>query len=207
MTLHALTAPGDIDAPILVLLHGRGSDERDLFILGRQLHPEATVASVRAPFEAAPWGYGPGWAWYRFISGTTPEPESFEAGQRQLDEYIAELRSAFPDRPLVIGGFSQGGTTALAWAIRNPGAAAAVLVFSGFLADHPLINGHAGELAGTRVWWGHGTRDMAIPFDVAEAGRTTLRDAGVDLTIQNYENGGHAITREAVTAAGFFLMG
>ena len=113
-TLHALIDHGTGDGPLLVLLHGRGSDEQDLFPLGRMLSPNATVASPRAPFPGAPWGYGSGWAWYRFLGGTTPESASFEAGQDALDLFITSLRSAATDqtRPLIIGGFSQGGTSA-----------------------------------------------------------------------------------------------
>ena len=100
----------------LILLHGRGSDENDLLTLGSMLSSEATVVTARAPFPAAPWGYGPGWAWYRFIGGTTPEPGSFEAGQEQLAEFIRWLPAGVdrPDSALVIGGFSQGGTSSLA---------------------------------------------------------------------------------------------
>ena len=89
-TLHALVHRGPAGGPLVVLLHGRGSHEGDLFPLGRMLHPDATVVAPRAPFAGAPWGYGPGWAWYRFIGGTTPEPESFVAGQLP-DEHPAFL--------------------------------------------------------------------------------------------------------------------
>jgi phospholipase/carboxylesterase len=193
--LTSLIHEGDADAPVIVLLHGRGSDERDLFPLGRELHPHATVVSVRAPFPAAPWGYGPGWAWYRFLGDTTPEPESFEAGQAALARFLEELPATLgrplPTASLILGGFSQGGTSALAFALRHPGRVGAVLVFSGFLANHPNVVVPPGFT--TPIWWGHGTADGAIPFAYGEAGWQALRGAGAALTTVSYPGMGHTI--------------
>ena len=64
-------------APLIVLLHGRGSHKGDLMGLQPSLPPGAIVVTPQAPFPGAPWGYGDGWAWYQFLGGTTPEPKSF----------------------------------------------------------------------------------------------------------------------------------
>jgi len=192
--MHCLIEPGDSAGPVIVLLHGRGSDERDLLPLGRQLHATATIVSVRAPFAAAPWGYGAGWAWYRFVGGTTPEATSFVAGQEAIDQFIRshlEARLGRKPGPLFIGGFSQGGTTSLAYALRSPGVVSGVMVFSGFLAAHPSVD--AGSIGATAVWWGHGTMDAAIPFAHAEAGWNALREAGAELTTVTREGVGHTI--------------
>lgn len=208
--LVALVAPGDVDAPVIVLLHGRGSDEHDLFPLGRELHPGATVVSVRAPFDAARWGYGSGWAWYRFIGGTTPEPDSFTAGQEALAALLADLpRRLGRDlaaHSMVLGGFSQGGTSALAFALRNPGRVGSVLVFSGFLADHPSVTLGASSLEQLRIWWGHGTADGAIPFKHAEAGWQALTAAGGHLTRATYPMG-HSISALELAEAAKWVQG
>jgi phospholipase/carboxylesterase len=193
--LHSLIVEGDPDAPALVLLHGRGSDERDLFPLGRMLHPDATIVSVRAPFPAAPWGYGPGYAWYRYIGGTTPEPESFEWGQQSLTAFLETL----PERlggltgGIVLGGFSQGGTTALGQLLRRPGSVRGVMVCSGFLADHPSVAATAATVGETPIFWGHGTADQAIPHRFGAEGQDALRAAGARLTAHSYEGMGHTI--------------
>jgi phospholipase/carboxylesterase len=207
LPLQYLVDEGSPDAPLLVLLHGRGADERDLVPLGRELSATATVVAPRAPFPAAPWGYGPGWAWYRFISGTTPEPASFEAGQEQLATFLRDL-PAYLGRegaPLLVGGFSQGGTSSLAWAIRHPRSAAGVLVFSGFLASHPSVRLGAGAVNELPIWWGHGTADPAIPFTHAEAGWDALRQAGAALESHRFEGMGHTISRTSVDLAAEFV--
>lgn len=208
LPLAYLIEAGSAEGAILVLLHGRGSDESDLLPLGRMLSPDATVVAPRAPFPAAPWGYGPGWAWYRFIAGTTPEPASFEAGQEKLAEFLRDLPAALgrPDAPLFVGGFSQGGTSSLAWALRHPGKAKGVVVFSGFVADHPSVRVTPETAGGQAIWWGHGTADAAIPFANAEAGWQALTQAGAALESHRFDGMGHTISRTATELAAQFLL-
>lgn len=178
-------------APLFVLLHGRGSHKGDLMGLQPYLPQEAIVVAPEAPFSGIPWGYGPGWAWYRFLGRNRPEPESFEASQEQLHTFLQELPAKLPVKPgpLILGGFSQGGTMSLAYALRHPGAVPYVINFSGFLADHPTVKATAEALQGTRIFWGHGTADPAIPFALAVEGRATLKQAGADLTARDYPMG------------------
>jgi phospholipase/carboxylesterase len=159
------------------------------------LPEEAMIVSPRAPFPGAPWGYGPGWAWYRFLSGTTPEPESFAEGQDALAEFLRELPTHLPvaPGPLILGGFSQGGTSALAHALRHPGTVPLVVNLSGFLANHPSVSATAETVRGTAIFWGHGTDDPAIPFALAESGWAALNAAGADLSTHSYPDG-HTIT-------------
>jgi phospholipase/carboxylesterase len=186
--LPSTAVPG---APLLVLLHGRGSDERDLMGLVPHLPEGVVVVAPRAPFPGAPWGYGPGWAWYRFLGEDRPEPESFEAAQEALGALLAALpeRLEVATGPTVVGGFSQGGTMALAHALRRPGAVDGVLNLSGFLASHPSVRAEPATVEGTRFFWGHGTRDGNIDFSLATRGRAALRAAGADLQARDYPIG------------------
>lgn len=174
--------------PLVVLLHGRGTDRFDLRGLAPELAPGAVVVTPQAPHSGLPWGYGPGWAWYRFMGGTTPEPESFEQSQQLLAEFLAEIpsRLPIPTGPIVLGGFSQGGTMSVAYALRNPGAVPMALCMSGFLADHPTVRAAPETVRGTRFFWGHGTFDQSIPFAHGEQGRAALRAAGAELETGDY---------------------
>lgn len=207
--LEAMIDRGSAEGPVIVLLHGRGSDERDLFPLGRALHPDATTVSVRAPFAAAPWGYGPGYAWYRFLGGTTPDAPSFIAGQSALLQYIDALPTTLgrPIPDMYVGGFSQGGTSALGLMLRNPGRVTGVLVFSGFLADHESVTVTPERIAGTPIFWGHGTADLAVPFAAAETGWKTLRAADAMLETHAYPGMGHTISEVELDDARAWLTG
>jgi phospholipase/carboxylesterase len=182
-------------APVLVLLHGRGSDENDLLGLAEHLPPDWAVITPRAPFSGLPWGYGPGFAWYQFLGGARPEPRSFEEAQTRLGGFLAELpKTLGPSMgPLVLGGFSQGGTLSLGHALRRPGAVPFVVNLSGFLPEHPSVEVTPATVAGTDIFWGHGTLDPNIPYSLATAGWDRLTQAGAKLTTRSYRMG-HTIS-------------
>ncbi|MBI4539200.1 MAG: hypothetical protein HY704_06810 [Gemmatimonadetes bacterium] len=201
--LYSPEVPAD-GAPVIVLLHGRGADRRDLAGVKGHFPPEAILVTPQAPFPAAPWGYGPGWAWYRLAAPLRPEPESFEAGQRELEAFLLELPRRLPVQPgpLVLGGFSQGGTMSLVHALRNPGTVQFVLNFSGFLPDTASTRVTPESVAGSAFFWGHGMQDPLIPFELALEGRRRLLEAGAALLAREYPIG-HGIDpeelRDAVT--------
>lgn len=178
-------------APLVVLLHGRGANERDLMGLLSRLPPEWIVVFPRATFSGTPWGYGPGWAWYRYLGDAKPEAESFTESLGALDSLLDALPEelGIEPGPLVLGGFSQGGTMSTAYALRHPGRAAMVLNFSGFLANHPEIDAARDHASALRIFWGHGLTDAAIPHSIAQSGRAALREAGADLESRDYPIG------------------
>lgn len=187
---------------VVVLLHGRGSDMHDLQGL-RALLPDAwTLVTPQAPFPAAPWGYGPGGAWYRYVEGERVVVETMAESLARLDAFLRALPATLGFQPerLVLGGFSQGGTMSLAFALSHPGAVDAVLNFSGFLASHVALDESGGAPPRTPIFWGHGTGDPAIPFALAERGRARLRRAGATVEAHDYRIG-HSIAAEEVTAA------
>jgi phospholipase/carboxylesterase len=189
--------------PVLLLLHGRGADETDLGGMGEMLLPAAAVILPRAPFPGTPWGYGPGWAWYRFLGRGRPDPDHFAESVRRVDALVARLRSDGADGPLVLGGFSQGGTLALGYALTHPGRVAGILNFSGFVpagvGAEPSAD-NAGELP---VFWGHGLEDPAIPHDLARAGRAALAAAGARVMARDYPIGHWIAPEELADARGW----
>lgn len=194
-------------ASLIVLLHGRGSNRFDLLGLRRGLPADAIIVTPEAPFPGAAWGYGGGWAWYRFLGEDRPEPESFDESQRRLGEFLDEIPARLPisTGDIALGGFSQGGTMSLAYALRNPGRAPKVLNFSGFLANHPSVTVTEESVRGTRIFWGHGLQDPAIPFAFAESGRRALREVNADLTARDYPIG-HWIEPAELQAASDWLQ-
>jgi len=203
-----LAAPDANGTPVtLVLLHGRGSDMHDLAALRPHLPASADLVVAQAPNPAAPWGYGPGWAWYRYLGGTTPEPDSFSTSLEAVKRFLEELPEREPrlNGPVVLGGFSQGGTVSLAHALAHPDTLAGVVNFSGFLADHPEVDA-GGAGAAPPVFWGHGEMDPAIPFDFAKQGWRRLEEAGADLTARRYRMG-HGLSSEELEDFSDWLRG
>ena len=195
---HVPDGAGD-ESPVLILLHGRGSDEQDLLGLVPFLGPDTIVVTPRAPFPAGPWGYGPGWAWYRYLEEDRVEEDTLRTSLESLDLLLEALDEELPIRPgkRILGGFSQGGTTSLAWALTRPGMVAGVANFSGFLVSSPLVPVGREGSASLPIFWGHGRLDPAIPFVLAERGRRRLEEAGFEVEKWDHP-AGHQITSEEV---------
>ena len=165
---------------VLILLHGRGSHRGDLQALRSHLPTGWALVTPQAPHPGHPWGYGPGWAWYRYLEENRVDESSLETSLAELTAFVDGLPMQLGVRPgrLAIGGFSQGGTTSLVWTLRNPDRMSGVLNFSGFLESGSSVSAEGPAVASARVFWGHGTRDGNIPIALAERGRRRLREGG-----------------------------
>lgn len=187
---------------VAVLLHGRGSHRKDLLALADAFPRDVVLVTPEAPHPGREWGYGPGWAWYRYRAEDRVDLATLDASLAALDGFLEGLGDRVPVEvgPVVLGGFSQGGTTSLAWALRHPGRVAGVMNFSGFLADGVLARAAEGAARDLRVFWGHGTADPNIPHALGEKGRRTLTGAGADVTAGDYPIG-HWIAPEEIADA------
>jgi phospholipase/carboxylesterase len=174
------SADGDPEGA-LVLFHGRGTDENDLFPLLDELDPERRLlgATARGPLSLPPGGSH----WYVIRQVGFPDPETFastyaQAG-RWLDDLLAE--HGIPIERTILGGFSQGAVMAHA---LGEGAGrprpAGVVGLSGFI---PRVDGfELGDVTGLPVAIGHGTYDPIIPIEFGHDTRDRLIEAGADVT-------------------------
>jgi phospholipase/carboxylesterase len=193
---------------VAVLLHGRGSDKNDLQGLRPQLPEDWTLVTPRAPFPGEPWGYGKGYAWYRYIEEDRLDADTLHESLSLLDDFLAALPRTIgvtPER-IVLGGFSQGGTTSLSYALTRPGSVTAVLNFSGFLPAAIAVDESGANPPSTPIFWGHGLGDPAIPIGLAERGRNRLRRARAKLLTLDFSIG-HWIVPEEVEAAVAMVSG
>jgi len=192
----------DETSTVAILLHGRGSHKGDLQALVPVLPSDWVVVTPQAPFPGMEWGYGPGWAWYRYVAENRLVEETLDESLDLLDEFLENLPDILRFTPvtMVLGGFSQGGTTSIAYATSRPGTVKAALNFSGFVpASLSLPRGPEAETA-TPIFWGHGTRDPNIPFHLAIDGRQALNEAGVPLVSADFPIG-HWIVPEEIHEA------
>jgi phospholipase/carboxylesterase len=167
-------------AGALVLFHGRGADEHDLFPLLDVLDPERRLHGYtpRGPLSLPPGGAH----WYAVPRVGYPDPDSFTASYAEAGEWL----DALPYERLVLGGFSQGCVMSLALGLgRGRPRPSAIVGFSGFI---PQVEGW--ELDDTPplppVALGHGTLDPVIPVEFGRAARDQLRAAGDDLLYREY---------------------
>jgi phospholipase/carboxylesterase len=186
--------------PLLVLLHGYGADEHDLFGLVPYLPERIAVASVAAPL-APPWPM-PGRSWYPIegLDGRSAESVTAAAGAflRWLDEEAADASS------VAFLGFSQGAAVALQALRLDPDRADAVVALSGYVAPGELPRD--AELVGLRphVFWGRGSHDDVIP-DALVAHTAEWLPGHSELSGRVYTGLTHSISEEELGDVRAFL--
>ena len=172
-------AQADVREPwLLVLMHGVGSNEQDLFGLARLMPPQFHVLSLRAPYVLSPDAY----AWFEF--------QVLPNGERQIDE-VQERESRFliremiasaaqqlgvPPERVVVGGFSQGGIMALSLLLTKPETVRAAMVWHSRLLSQVVPQVAAPEaFEGKALWVSHGSADNVIPPSAAQVTRDLAR--------------------------------
>ncbi len=164
-------------AGALVLLHGRGADEADLYPLLDALAPDAVVGAVpRGPLTLPPGGYH----WYIVERVGFPHRETFMESYETLVGWLEDfaVETGVPWERTVIGGFSQGAVMACSLVLGTGRASpAGLLAMSGFIPD---VEGFDLELArpGLPIAITHGTLDPVIGVEFARAARQRLEAAG-----------------------------
>jgi phospholipase/carboxylesterase len=171
---------------MLVLFHGRGADEHDLFPLLDLLDPEQRLLGVtpRGPLSLPPGGSH----WYALGGLGTPDPATFlptyEQASRWLDDLATE--AGIPPERTVLGGFSQGAvmTYALGLGAGRP-RPAALLALSGFV---PTVPGFELDLTPPfpPVAIGHGTHDPIIGVEWGRRAKALLEQAGANVIYREY---------------------
>jgi phospholipase/carboxylesterase len=175
-------AAGDAEGA-LVLFHGRGADEHDLFPLLDMLDPERRLlgATARGPLSLPPGGAH----WYAVRRVGYPDPETFHSTYPQLAAWLDGMldEHGIPHERTVLGGFSQGSVMAYALGLgaRRP-RPAGILALSGFIPEVEGFELDLSAAAGLPVAIGHGTDDPVISVEFGRDACDRLVDAGADVT-------------------------
>lgn len=186
--------------PLLVLLHGYGADEHDLFGLVPHLPKDIAVASVAAPL-APPWPM-PGRSWYAIegLDGRSPEAVTVaaEAFLRWLDDVARDAPS------VALLGFSQGAAVSLQALRLAPDRFGAVVALSGYAASGELPGDETLAELRPPVFWGRGTHDDVIPPALVDHTAQWL-PAHSDLSGRVYTGLTHSISEEELADVHRFL--
>jgi phospholipase/carboxylesterase len=191
---------------LLVLHHGRGTDELDLLPLADELDPQRTlhVVAPRGPLQISGW---PGNHWYLVPRVGYPDAQTFAssyAALAQLHDELWERTGAGPERT-VLGGFSMGCVMSYALGLGSGRPApAAIIALSGFI---PTVDGWRDDAAsrGTvRVLISHGRLDPIISVDFARRARALLEESGLDVGYHEFD-GAHHLDPNYTTATRAWL--
>jgi phospholipase/carboxylesterase len=178
--------------PLLLLLHGYGSNDSDLFSFASELPEEYYVISPRAPYDLQ---YG-SYAWYAI---------NFDADQNKFSDhdqailsrdlvvkFIEELKVKFPidSSNITLIGFSQGSILSYSIALSNPNIVQRVGALSGYLnLDINSENYQNNDFSNLKVFASHGTVDQVIPVEWARKTDPILKSLGINSTYKEYPIG------------------
>jgi len=185
--------------PLLLLLHGVGSNEHDLYGLAPFLDERFLIMSVRAPYTLGPGSY----AWFEVAftpQGPVINPEQAEASRETLITFIKEAITAYGVDPqqVYLMGFSQGAIMSASVALTKPELVAGAVLMSGrILPEIGSLIASDEELAGFPFLVVHGTSDMVLPITYGRASRGLLSSLAVDLTYHEYPMG-HEVSQQSL---------
>ena len=192
---------GDAEG-LLILHHGRGSDERDLLGLADVLDPRRRlhVVTPRGPLQLPGW---PGNHWYVVPRVGYPDPGTFHRAYTALASFHDELweRTGIAPEQTILGGFSMGSVMSYSLGLSGERPApGGILAFSGFV---PTVEGWTPDLASRPdlpVFVAHGRQDPIMDVEFARAARALLEGSGLPVDYHE-SDAAHVIDPNHLAAA------
>ena len=195
MILHHLVREPKIKLdknPLLLLLHGYGSNEEDLFSFATELPEEYYVVSARAPYDMM---YG-SYAWYA-INFDEDENKFSDIGQAQISrdiiaDFIDELVAnyAIDSENVTLIGFSQGSILSYAVALSYPEKVQRLVAMSGYLNTEIAVDDFKNnDFSNLKIFASHGTVDQVIPVEWARNSIPVIENLGIPILYKEYPVG------------------
>ena len=184
LSLFHITRPSNLteNAPLLIMMHGYGSDENDLFSFASELPNELFIISVRAPYPMAPYGN----AWYTINfdaeRGKWNDKEQAEASRDIIANFIDEAVANYPvnKNNVTLLGFSQGSILSYGVALNYPKKIKNIVALSGYVYHDILLKDLENhDYSNLDFYCSHGSVDQVIPVDWARQTPTFLKSLNI----------------------------
>jgi len=155
-----------VNPPLMIMLHGYGSNEQDLFSFADELPDELLIISAKAPLTLGMGSY----AWYsiRFSEDSANFSDISEAKSSLdlIDTFIAEVKKEFKvnTKNIFLLGFSQGTILSTAYALNHPDKVQHVVALSGYVNQQLLHDDFKEyDFSNLDFFVSHGSEDQVIP--------------------------------------------
>lgn len=180
-------------APLLIMLHGYGSNEQDLFSFAGELPEDLFIISLRAPVRLEQFGY----AWFEINwngggSGKYGDNQQALISRDAVANFIDEAVAAYPVDPrrVTLVGFSQGTMLSLAVALTYPEKVKNVIGLSGFILPDLLDPSFKSKnFSHLSIYSSHGTADQVIPVEWAQQTKPFLDKLEIENTYTEFPIG------------------
>ena len=185
-------------APLLVLLHGYGSNENDLFSFAAELPKELCIIALRAPYGLEPYGH----AWYAINFDANQNKwnnvEQAKESMAIIMNCVNSAQSLYDTDPSNISllGFSQGCILSIALAFNHPKKFKNIIGLSGYICKE-FLNDLQDEKAYKHLnfYCSHGSSDQVIPVEWARETPKHLESLGIKNHYSEFPVG-HGVTAE-----------
>ncbi len=186
--------------PLVIFLHGYGSNELDLFGLKDLLPQQYTYLSVRAPLTLGPGRY----QWFRAHNEDTDyngDTGDLKRSQQRLADFVAKATAKYQTDPnrVVVVGFSQGAMMSYELALREPALVRGIAALSGKIL--PVVRTEVSTspaLQALAVFIGHGTADQRVQYWGATQAVSFLAPLKITPQVHSYPGMGHSISETEV---------
>jgi phospholipase/carboxylesterase len=185
----AWAGSADPAAPLVVLLHGRGSDERSIISMADHLPIGPTYAAVRAPIAE-----GGGYAWFANRGIGRPVAESLAETMAWFRGWLDEVAPS--GRHVILIGFSGGAAFAGGLLLDDPKRLTGAAILYGTLPFDAGVSVTSGHLEGANVFVAQGDQDFVIPRELLERTWDYLTGDSGAVSRTSRDPGGHGITLE-----------
>ncbi|MGS2726078.1 alpha/beta hydrolase [Psychroserpens sp. BH13MA-6] len=172
LSLQHITRPSSLtsNAPLLIMCHGYGSDENDLFSFANELPEELFVISLKAPHPMQPFGN----AWYAINFDAQQnkwnDVDQAKESRDLIANFIEEACNQFPvdKENVTLLGFSQGTILSYAVALTYPEKVKNIIALSGYISEDMIeIHENTEDYNHLDFYCSHGSADQVIPVDWA----------------------------------------
>jgi phospholipase/carboxylesterase len=184
--------------PLLLLIHGYGSNEADLFSFATELPDEYYIVSARAPYDMQ---YG-SYAWYAINfdadQNKFSDNEQARTSRNLIAKFIDELITNYPinTSDVTLIGFSQGTILSYAVALSHPEKVQKVVAMSGYINTEILEKDYLkNSFSNLRIFSSHGTVDQVIPVEWGRKAKPFLENLGINTTYKEYPIG-HGVSTQ-----------
>lgn len=183
------------DRPLVIFLHGSGSNEQDLFELREALPEHYNYLSVRAPKVMEPGHYQ--WFAKKGEGAYDGDTSDLKASGQLLLDFIEKARAKYPTDAgkVFLVGFSQGAMMSYEVALRHPDAVGGIAAMGGRVL--PVLRAELTPDESRRalaVFIGHGTADTVIPYHDGTDANTFLKTLALEPEFHAYPGVGHSIS-------------
>lgn len=186
--------------PLILLLHGVGSNERDLFSFADRLPGNFLVISARAPLTIGPDSY----AWFQIDYSTGKRVINYPQAEKsrvQLLKFLEQLQTEHPydEKQVYLCGFSQGGIMSYSLALTRPELVKGIAILSGRLLDEvKALVATDEQVKHLKIFMAHGTQDNVIGLEHARNALSFLKSKKLQPSYKEYPLG-HGINNEVLT--------